>query len=258
MTRIVFAFFILCGFLWHTPAFSAITSKPFAGGIFDPGPRAVRPQTGKEGILLSFYRNSGKIPDFKRWSQLTDTAKKAATYDRRVVALNEQVRLQTAFENTDPGGLLVIHAPIDVSRYSETQEVLFLHDFSHGGTLTQNVYNEKIAMVIPDLKRFEALSIPNVHAGAFFRPLTEGGRKKEITVPVIAEMVVKPRRTILSKENRIGQNDHFLFYLDLAQITIWKAEEPIDNYEPLWTWRADWYKPQTNNDDLLQLYKAIN
>ena len=39
---------------------------------------------------------------------------------------------------------------------------------------------------------------------------------------------------------------------------LWKAEAEIDRYEALWTWRAEWYAPESENDDLLQLYKAIN
>lgn len=234
---------------------------PFRGGTFMPANLlSMMNQSGKEKLLITFYRVAGAKPNFQRWSYMTDKTGKAADYDRSVVALNEQVRLQTLYENTDPASFLVIHAPLDVSRYSAAQETLFLPPFAQGNSLRQTVFGEKMAIIIPELLQFQALHMSNENAGPFYRAITEEGNNDRIAAPVIAEIVAKPRRAIFRKMSRVGKDDHYMFTLDLAQLTIWKSANDTNTELrlPLWTWRADWYKPDADNPQLLQLYKAIN
>ncbi len=259
MKRFSLLFLTLCLLPGMVFAATAVY-PPFRDGTYTPANLLnPLPQTGKEALLISFYRNSGRTPDFKRWSFLTDSARKAADYDRNVIALNEQVRLQTAFQNTDPAGYLVIDAPLDVSNYSSTQEVLFLPTFSGAGTLTQEVYGEKMAIIVKDLKRFEKLAMNNAQASLFYNMLIDSSSTKP-DIPVFAEMVVRPSKTVFSKEGRIGKGDHYLFFVELAQLTLWKESETKngENRQPLWTWKADWYETDDDNADLLQLYRAIN
>lgn len=249
----------LLSFLLTTlPAYATAPSPVFSNGTFAPA-NMVQPmtQSGKEALLISFYRNSGRTPDFKRWSFLTKTVTEAADYDKPVIALNEQVRLQTAFQNTDPSEYLVIHAPIDVSQYSAAQETLFLPIFNSMGTLTQEIYGEKMAIVVKDLTRFQKIAMTDAEASGFYNALTEIGKNK-VSIPAFVELVVKPKRTIFSKEGRVGKGDHYLFFVDLAQITIWRKDVDKEDTKPLWTWKADWYKTKDDNAELLQLYKAIN
>lgn len=252
---------LLCVFLSLVTSFGAQATQlnVFTGGTFAPANMMnMHPSSGVENLLISFYRNTTVTPDFKRWSFQTPKTLNAADYDRSVVALNEQVRLQTTFQNTDPAGFLTIQAPLDVSRYSSTQEILFLQGVAASGTLLQNVYGEKLAISIPELRKFQALKMSNEQAGNFYRVLTEDGRMSTITVPVVAEMILKPRQALFRKQNRVGKDDHYMFQLDLAQFTIWAKPENEENQKPLWTWKADWYKPNDDNAELLQLYKAIN
>lgn len=239
---------------------AAPVSPVFRGGTFDPGNVLYpQPQSGTEALLISFYRNSGRTPDFKRWSFMTRPVLKAAEYDRNVIALNEQVRLQTAFQNTDPSDYLIIHAPIDVTNYSATQEVLFLPTFAGTGTLTQQIYGEKMAIIIGGLKQFEKIAMSNAQASFFYNLLKQSGRP-DVSIPVFAELVVRPKQTIFSKEGRVGKGDHYLFFVELAQITLWRkaTNDKQENMTALWTWKADWYETGDDNADLLQLYRAIN
>lgn len=258
-----FSLCLLCAlFLVPGLSFAEVTATPQGTsrhGTFEPANILTPlPSTGKEALLISFYRNSGRTPDFKRWSLLTENALKAATYDRSVIALNEQVRLQTIFQNTDPSEYLVINAPVDVSKYSATQELLFMPTFSGANTLTQDVYGEKMAIIVEDLKRFQKIVMTNAEAGVFYGQLMAGGKQKP-DIPVYAQMVVRPRKTVFSKEGRVGKGDHYLFFVDLAQITLWRKEESRkDSDKALWTWKADWYKVEDDNAELLQLYQAIN
>ncbi len=252
---------LLCLFLSLVTSFAAQAAPVpvFVGGTFSPANMmTMHPSSGVENLLISFYRNTTVMPDFKRWSTMTPKTLAAADYDRSVVALNEQVRLQTSFQNTDPAGYLTIQAPLDVSRYSSTQEILFLQGVAASGTLLQNIYGEKLAILVPELRKFQALKMPNEEAGQFYRILTEDGKTSNLSVPVVAEMILKPRQALFRKQNRVGKDDHYMFILDLAQVTIWAKPENVDNQKPLWTWKADWYKPNDDNADLLQLYKAIN
>ncbi len=234
--------------------------KVFTQGMYAPDSIfSLIPQSGQEAILLSFYRNSGRAPNFERWSKMTNLAVEAPDYDKPVVALNEQVRLQTAYENTDPDEFLVIHAQLDGNNYSAAQDVIFFEEFRTGGTLRQNIYGEKLAIVIQDIDKFQAIYMNNDDASYFFSVLNADQNTSDLNKNLIAEMVVRPKNAIFSKAARVGKNDHYLFITDLAQLTLWRAEGNGDRRaRPLWSWRAPWYEIEDDNADLLQLYKAIN
>ncbi len=234
--------------------------KIFTQGQYNP-PSLFSPmlQSGKESILLSFYRNSGHKPDFERWSKMTSSAVDAPSYDKPVVALNEQVRLQTAYENTDPDEFLVIHSALNADQYSAAQDVIFFEEFRTGGTLRQNIYGEKLAIVIQNIDKFQAIYMDNDDASFFFKTLVGESNESDMNENLIAEMVVRPKNAIFSKAARVGNNDHYLFITELAQLTLWRSQGENDSRpRPLWTWRAPWYEVEDDNADLLQLYKAIN
>lgn len=235
--------------------------KVFTQGQYAPDSIfSMTPQSGKEAILLSFYRNSGRKPDFERWSKMTPLVINAPDYDKPVVALNEQVRLQTAYENTDPDEFLVIHTALDGNNYSAAQDVIFFEEFRTGGTLRQNIYGEKLAIVVQDIDKFQAIYMDNDNASYFFQVLNIGQGGNDLNENLVAEMVVRPKSAIFSKAARVGKNDHYLFITELAQLTLWRAENGMNdrNTFPLWSWRAPWYEIEDDNADLLQLYKAIN
>lgn len=221
-------------------------------------------QSGQETIMLSFYRNANAKPDFKKWSFMTERAVAAPEYDRAVVALNEQVRMQTVYTNLDPAGLLNIQAPIDVSRYSSSQEKLFIPTFANragkeGGALGQKVYGEDLAIVIPDLAQFAAIKMTNADAKYLYETIKSTGRDmSDLEDAVIGELLVKPQHALYRKSNRVGSNNQSVFFVQLAQLTFWVRGKKEGEFIPVWSWRADWYKPEDNNPALLQLYKALN
>lgn len=221
-------------------------------------------QSGQETIMLSFYRNANAKPDFKKWSFLTEKALIAPEYDRAVVALNEQVRMQTIYTNLDPAGLLNIQAPMDVTRYSVSQEKLFVPSFANrtgkqGGSIVQKIYGEELAIVIPDLAQFASINMTNADAKFFYESIKASGRDTgHLDDAVVAEMLVKPQTALYRKANRVGSGNQSVFFVQLAQLTLWGRGKAEGEFTPLWSWRADWYKPEDNNPALLQLYKALN
>lgn len=257
----------LCFVLINNPSYSqeekpkprmGTLIKPFSEGFYaPPGIFSLSPQSGQESLLLSFYRNSGRMPDFERWSKMTQATIEAEDFDKPIIALNEQVRLQTTFENTDPKAFLVIHTQIEPDNYSAEQDVIFFPEFRSGSMLRQNIYNEKLAIVVKDLDRFQAITMNNEQASFFFNTIK--GDSSNFDPQIMAELTVKPQSAIFSKAARVGKNDHYLFITELAKLTLWRSRGPNDNMAvPLWSWRADWYEIEDDNADLLQLYKGIN
>jgi hypothetical protein len=235
--------FLFCFFF----AMSVQAQEAIQGQVEELGLSFLREQSGVETVGMSYYKTAKIQPDFKDWAQRTNKIKETPAYDRDIAATSEFNRLQNKFANFEDDTPIVIHAAIDLNRYSERQETLFMPYFYPELYFPYDVYGMPLAVLVQNIDRFKEIYLPGADAEVIFAK-TEGDTQ------AIVELTLLPVLADHERTMQLDSTDDTPFHpmlMKVAQLAIWTAQ---GDQIPLWVWRDPEYNPKEDKE-LLNLYK---
>ncbi|MAS86630.1 MAG: hypothetical protein CMH30_01425 [Micavibrio sp.] len=246
--HIVLSFLLCFFFTMSVDAQEAATSADVVQGqVEELGLSFLREQSGVETVGMSYYKTAKIQPDFKDWAQRTDKIKETPIYDRELAATSEFNRLQNKFANFESDTPIIIHASIDLNRYSERQETLFLPYFYPELYFPYDVYGMPVAVLVQNIDRFREIYLPGADAETMFSK-ADGSTKALVEITLLPILADHERTLQLDPEDKTGFHP---MLMKVAQMAIWTVNEP---QIPLWVWRDPEYSPKEDKE-LLNLYK---
>ena len=192
--------------------------------------------THPEHILLAYFKLAGIHPDFTKWAALSPFLDNAKDSEIGPIISRESNRLSLAYTQYDVGTPIDVHTSINLDDYSTLNGVLNFNEFSARTFFTYSLYGENIAIVPRDIKNFATIPMTKDKMDVMLGK-ARGSR-------ITAELLLKPTVADSKAPFLHDGAEYRLLLADIAEIRFWTP----DKTEPqlLWTWRADWYTPKTD------------
>ena len=193
--------------------------------------------THPEKILMMFDKLSGQQPDFVAWAKASPFLKDAKEGDAPVIMNRETNRLTQDYANLDMNAPLVVEATIHLDDYSTIREVLTLSEFTPQTFFSYGIYGQNVAIVPKGIARFATIPL----AKDKMDEMLARARGGDVTAELLLKPVLADGKTPFVQ----GGTSYWLMLAEIGEIRFWSGSPTP---QLLWTYRADWYKPQENRE----------
>lgn len=128
-------------------------------------------------VVLTWYRLTGRTPDFDRAAGFAEPVRRASQFDRPETLRAEVTRLQSALQAADPGREFSVRVNDHVSQYDHDRGEFTIQLFTEGTYLPLRVFNEEYQLVFANAAGGRAIAMPRDTARAFDLRLNRTGRR---------------------------------------------------------------------------------
>ena len=200
-----------------------------------------------EQVGMIYFKMTEQEPDFRAWAMASPRVATAKIVDRNQTFISEYNRMKKAFRTFQPEDIITVHVELDISQYSDIQNLLVLDQFNERTYFSYNVYGTYYGIIPNGIEKFNLLRLTPMELRGI-RELT--GVQNTLN----AEIVLIPRIADNEKPMTLNDRDHWLIMADIAEIRFWGGKDHPGPTGGLgWFYRAEGYEPE-ENDELMNLF----
>lgn len=202
-----------------------------------------------EEIGMLFHKMTDQDPDFKQWAGNSPRVIDAKIIDRNSTFIKEYNRMKKAFRGFEDDDVITIHVTIDITEYSDQQNLLVLDEFNAQTYFSYPLYGKNYGVIPQGIEQFNMLRMtPDQYRG--MRELTGMGST------LTAEILLKPILADPDKPMLLNEKDYWLIMADIAEIRFWTTANHVSQMPTAglgWFYRAPDYAPE-ESDELMDLF----
>lgn len=200
-----------------------------------------------EQVGMIFHKMIGGEPDFRQWAMASPRVENAPVIDRNQTFISEYNRMKRAFRRFEPKDVITVHVELDITKYSDTQNLLILDQFNERTYFSYDVYGTRFGIIPKGIEQFHMMRLTPIE----MRGIRElSGAMSNIQ----AEILLIPTLADDSMPMSLNEMDHWLIMADIAEIRFWGKPGVVSPTGGLaYFYRAEGYVPE-ESDELMDLF----